>query len=328
MSGFFQSVEKKFNEAKESKDLFSFETTVAKKVSNDVEFQLTLAPALGQKPTSSSEDKEEKKEKPNPFLNPNPALVIKELDEHILLLNKFAVIPNHLLLVTKEFKKQSEPLLPNDMYEAFKLIKDFGTSQPSLAFYNCGEESGASQPHKHIQVLPLKRDDGPQPPIKKLYDEIYDRQIGQIYAINKLPFVHVIMALDSNIIRNATAKEDLTDYLAQMFFGILDAMFQQLRENAKPLNTSYNFLMTEDFMMLVPRSKETATIEHNGKTFEFSLNSLAYAGLLLCKTEEELEALQAQDNLMSLLTQTGVAWDPQAAKIDAERQAALETSLA
>jgi ATP adenylyltransferase len=58
-----------------------------------------LAPALGQKPTS--ENKEEGGENPNPFLNPNPALVVKELDEHILLLNKFAVIPNHLLIVTK-----------------------------------------------------------------------------------------------------------------------------------------------------------------------------------------------------------------------------------
>lgn len=43
MSGFVQSVEKKFIEAKESKDLFSFETTVVKKVSNDVEVSLGLA---------------------------------------------------------------------------------------------------------------------------------------------------------------------------------------------------------------------------------------------------------------------------------------------
>ncbi len=136
------------------------------------------------------------------------------------------------------------------------------------------------------------------------------------------------MALDSNIIRAATEKEELTDYLAQMFFGILDAMFQQLRENAKPLNTSYNFLMTEDFMMLIPRSKENAVIDCEGKSFEFSLNSLAFAGLLLCKTEEERKALEAQDNLMDLLTQTGVAWDPQASKFDAERQAALDSSLA
>ena len=107
-----------------------------------LQFQLTLAPALGQKSKSKKEEGKNV-EKIDPFLNPNPALVIEQLKDHILLFNKFAVIPNHLLLVTKEFRKQSEPLMPNDLYEAFKVIKDFGHSQPSLVFYNCGEESGA-----------------------------------------------------------------------------------------------------------------------------------------------------------------------------------------
>jgi ATP adenylyltransferase len=184
-----------------------------------------------------------------------------------------------------------------------------------------------SQGHKHVQVLPLKRE-GTQPPIKTLYDEIYDRHIGQIYAINKLPFVHVIMALDSNIIRAATAKEELTDYLGQMFFGLLDAMFQQLRENARPMSTSYNFLMTQDFIMLIPRSKESATVQHEGKSFELSVNSLGFAGLLLCRTEEESKALEAQENLLDLLTQVGVQWDPEAAKYEAARKAAAASELA
>ena len=136
------------------------------------------------------------------------------------------------------------------------------------------------------------------------------------------------MGLDSNIIRAATDREDLTGYLAQMFFGLLDAMFQQLRENAKPLNTSYNFLMTEEFIMLIPRSKEVATVHSNGKKFEFSFNSLAYAGLLLCKTEEELQALESQEDLIGLLAQTGVAWDPQNTRFDAERKAASDADLA
>lgn len=136
------------------------------------------------------------------------------------------------------------------------------------------------------------------------------------------------MALDGNIIRAASDKEDLTDYLAQMFFGILDAMFQQLRENATPRTTSYNFLMTDEFMMLIPRSKDTATIEHGGKKFDFSINSLAYAGLLLCKTQEELEVLQVQENLMDILTQTGVAWNPEAAQLEADRKAADDAGLA
>ncbi|CEP19887.1 hypothetical protein [Parasitella parasitica] len=326
MSAFAKLVQEKFDSAKQSQDLISYETTEVEKESGGMNFILTLVPALGQK-TAVLEDKD-KKEKPDPFLNPNPALVVKELDAHIMLLNKFAVSPNHLLIVTKEFKNQTDPILPEELYEAFKVMQDFGSFQPTLAFYNCGPNSGASQGHKHIQVLPLNQVHKYQPPVKQLFDEIPDRHIGQIYAISKLPFVHVIIGLDSSTIRSIQDnKEQLTDYLAQTFFGILDAMFQQLRENSSPVNVSYNFLMTQDFMMLVPRSNECATIEHSGKSFEFSINSLGFCGSMLCKTEEELEALKAQDNLMDVLTQVGIAWSPDADKYDAERQLAETTEL-
>ncbi|OBZ89861.1 5',5'''-P-1,P-4-tetraphosphate phosphorylase 2 [Choanephora cucurbitarum] len=328
MMNLFQEVQTKFNAAKESGDLISFDSTQVVKESGGIKFTITLAPALAKKEENKKEN-QQKEEKPNPFLNPNPALVIQETEEHRLLLNKFAVIPNHLLIVTKEFHKQTEPLFPNDLYETYQALQGFGMSRPALAFFNCGNQSGASQGHKHVQVLPLEYSQSAQPPIKQLYDEIHDRHIGQIYAINKLPFVHVIMALDSNAVRQTSQnKEALSDYLGQMFFGILDAMFQQLRENSLPMDTSYNFLMTQEFMMLIPRRKEVATIEHNGKTFEFSINSLGFAGLMLCKTEEELAALEAQENLMDMLTQVGVAWDPQSAKYDAERQMAASTELA
>lgn len=151
---------------------------------------------------------------------------------------------------------------------------------------------------------------------------------GQIYAMDKLPFVHVIMQLDTNIIRAATKREDLTDYLSQMFFGLLDAMFQQLRENAQPMNASYNFLMTEEFMMLIPREKEKVAISHDNKDYEFSLNSLAFAGMLLCKSEEQLEAMKAQDDLMDILVQVAIKWNPDAQRLDAERQLGLEAHLA
>ncbi|KAI8046934.1 uncharacterized protein B0P05DRAFT_459116, partial [Gilbertella persicaria] len=84
--------------------------------------------------------------------------------------------------ITIEFRKQNEPLFPQDLYETYCALQSFGTSQQALAFFNCGDQSGASQDHKHIQVLPLGNDHHPQPPIKQLYDEIHDRHIGQIYA--------------------------------------------------------------------------------------------------------------------------------------------------
>lgn len=39
-----------------------------------------------------------------------------------------------------------------------------------VAFYNCGPESGRSQPHKHMQVVPLPFMDGQeaQPPVHAL----------------------------------------------------------------------------------------------------------------------------------------------------------------
>ncbi|CEG73093.1 hypothetical protein RMATCC62417_08538 [Rhizopus microsporus] len=322
MTQFTKLVDEKFTAAKEKKALFSIDAIQAEKESGGIKFEITCAPALAKKPTN--EDKSQ--EKVNPFLNPNPDLVVKELDEHLILLNKFAVIPNHLLLVTKEQKSQEELLFPNDLYETYKILQEFGS--PLLAFYNCGKNSGASQAHKHVQLVPLNGKNGVQPPIKKLYDQIHDRRVGQIYAMDKLPFVHVIMQLDTNIIRAATKREDLTDYLSQMFFGLLDAMFQQLRENAQPMNTSYNFLMTEEFMMLIPREKEKVTISHDNKDYEFSLNSLAFAGMLLCKSEEQLEAMKAQDDLMDILVQVAIKWNPDAQRLDTERQLGLEAHLA
>ncbi|KAI8987635.1 ATP adenylyltransferase-domain-containing protein [Mycotypha africana] len=323
---FLQEVEAKFNAAKESEDLISFNTTEVEKECDKIKFLITLVPGLSQKKNEEKE-KNKDKENSNPFLNPNPKLFVKELDQHNLLLNKFSVVPNHLLITTKEFHKQSDPLLPNDIYEAFKIIQNFG-SVPSLAFYNCGSESGASQGHKHLQVIPLKNE-GAQPPIKALFDLIGDRQIGQIYALNRLPFVHVIIPLDHNTIQTkANTKETLTDYLAETFFGLLDAMIQQLRENDSPMTMSYNFLLTQDFMMLVPRLKEVATIEHEGKKYDFSLNSLAIAGLMLCKSDEELKALEAQDNLVDILTQVTVPLNPVAERLKAERSQAEEADLA
>lgn len=96
---------------------------------------------------------------------------------HTLLLNKFNVVPHHVLVVTKHFEKQTEPLNLQDMQAVWQTMQVL--HQPALgnmtarlsqsikylcaarmqaypdgalAYFNCGPESGASQPHKHIQV--------------------------------------------------------------------------------------------------------------------------------------------------------------------------------
>jgi ATP adenylyltransferase len=48
-----------------------------------------------------ADDLKEATSSTDPFEKPNPALHISDLAEHRLLLNKFCVVPHHLLVVTK-----------------------------------------------------------------------------------------------------------------------------------------------------------------------------------------------------------------------------------
>lgn len=69
---------------------------------------------------------------------------------HVLVLNKFNVVPHHCLVITRQFENQSDPLNARDLAAAQRVLA--AMPQGGLAFYNCGEHSGRSQPHKHMQV--------------------------------------------------------------------------------------------------------------------------------------------------------------------------------
>lgn len=71
------------------------------------------------------------------------------------MLNKFPINANHFILSTKEFKKQTDLLEVNDLEAAYACIQAYKEEGEKLfAFFNSGEFSGASQPHRHIQFLP------------------------------------------------------------------------------------------------------------------------------------------------------------------------------
>jgi ATP adenylyltransferase len=130
--------------------------------------------------------------------------------------------------------------------------------------------------------------------------------VGEIYTLDQLPFVHVLTPLD-RLFMDESPDAAVEDYLGQMFFGLLDAMFQQLRflddekqaTNKKP---SFNFVMTSKVMLLVPRRQEDGYPE-DGVTV--SMNSMCFGGYLLARDDKEFQALEQMDNIMDLLTQVG-----------------------
>lgn len=123
-----------------------------------VEWVLRLASFLKKKPTGlpppQNEDtsKEAEKQKPlNPFDPPEEALTVGHLsDTHTLVLNKFNVVPHHSIVVTRGFQPQTDPLNAKDLEAVYSVLE--AMPEGGLGFFNCGEHSGRSQPHKHVQV--------------------------------------------------------------------------------------------------------------------------------------------------------------------------------
>ncbi|KAJ2717150.1 bifunctional AP-4-A phosphorylase/ADP sulfurylase, partial [Coemansia sp. Cherry 401B] len=117
-------------------------------------FEVRYVPVLAKKPSSKPKEKQHTKGFVNPFLPYDERLHVKRLGtSHHLLLNKYCVVPHHLLITTAEFRQQGEPLSELDFKAVLETIDSL--SSRNIVFYNSGEESGASQPHKHLQVLPM-----------------------------------------------------------------------------------------------------------------------------------------------------------------------------
>ena len=89
--------------------------------------------------------------------------------------------------------------------------------------------------------------------------------------------------------------------------SLLDEMYHSFRLRAqqeeegnpdRPQRTSespsYNIIMTLEHMYIVPRTKEKFVADDvpAGEELELSVNSLGFAGMLLVKSEDELERVR------------------------------------
>ena len=99
----------------------------------------------------------------NPFLPYDKNMFVADISEtHVALLNKFNVVENHLLIVTRDFEDQEILLTPHDFEAFWACMAEYN----GFGFYNGGEEAGASQRHKHLQMVPLPLSpEGPEVPI-------------------------------------------------------------------------------------------------------------------------------------------------------------------
>ena len=129
----------------------------------------------------------------NPFLPYDADLFVADItDTHVALLNKFNVVDLHLLLVTRDFVDQESPLEHADFLALAACLAQLD----GIGFYNSGEIAGASQPHKHLQLVPTPLDGGPhRMPLEPLLAASGLDRSGQLGAVAGLPFPHVAAPL-------------------------------------------------------------------------------------------------------------------------------------
>ncbi|CAO1629521.1 unnamed protein product [Parajaminaea phylloscopi] len=260
----------------------------------------------GSKPTQGSSNGQNPDDVFAPPYDSN--LLVAELGDHTLLLNKFALIPQHFLLVTRDFRSQALPPAPATLALSYRILTSLPSSSADqrLCFFNCGPDSGASQPHCHMQFVDLSAGGGVL--VERLLDRIErdGKETMTVHAL-PLPYQHFVHLLPPSL----ASSSDVEGTLAQALMRLLDAMFSARSaaadgpEAATPKTrgqTSWNLLLTQRAMHLIPRDREEYPLHEaaqsdgeadSDEVGPLSLNALCFAGHLVTKSNEEISRIRS-----------------------------------
>ena len=214
----------------------------------------------------------------DPFLPPyRDELFVADVSEtHVALLNKWCIFDHHLLVVTRAFEQQQSALAAADFEALWACMVEF----QSLGFYNGGRQAGASQPHKHLQLVPLPLGTDRRPSSRAALS------IEPLLDAGRLPFAYAQASLPD------LSGEPPTDAAGELV-GLYRRLLAEvgLDADAGPRGP-YNLLLTRDRMFIVPRTRDA----WDG----VSINALGFAGAFLVRDREALERLSSFGLLRAL----------------------------
>ncbi|MEM7593265.1 MAG: phosphorylase [Cyanobacteria bacterium P01_A01_bin.83] len=213
----------------------------------------------------------------DPFLPYEPDLFVGDISStHICLLNKFNVVDNHLLIVTRDYQEQTDLLNLQDFTALWFCMREFD----GLAFFNGGKTAGASQPHKHLQLIPL-------PFVPNIIDTPLEKAIANTTFTNSLgkidsfPFIHGVANLN---ISPDHSLEEAAQIMLDRYYSLLHQVGFELQADTQQQPGAYNFLATRNWIMIVPRSQDSFK--------NIPINSLGFAGSLFVRNQASLKLLK------------------------------------
>lgn len=263
-------------------------------------FQLRFSQALAHKPKGNSKSKSDGHSEPfDPFESPPPELFIADLPpSHKLVLNKFAIVPEHFILATSAFKEQTHLLEEADLAATYACLRAYKTEGLELyAFFNSGEHSGASQRHRHIQLLPVQSMTAGLES-KGAWSPLIDRLVADGAS---LPFATFAAPLPADI-----SPRRLHELYLSLYYKACAATGIESTQNEGEAQINYNIGLTDSSLVVCPRRAEGVNIVASQGEGFVGLNGTLLAGTLLVKSEVEWDILRSgQEQLHKVLGAIG-----------------------
>ena len=207
--------------------------------------------------------------KRNPFIPWDTRLQILPInDKHTLILNKYPVQIGHMLLITNCWKPQNGWLNEDD----FEAILNVDNDTTGLWFFNSSKEAGASQPHRHFQLLPRH----PNETICPRYNWFCSLLNNNI--VHNSEISHCISIKS----RNKDSKSQANNLFNAYKSMVVDMNLGDIHAIERP-SKPYNLLITSEWIALITRQKDRS----NG----FSINALGFAGYFLGTKRSDVDAL-------------------------------------
>jgi sulfate adenylyltransferase (ADP) / ATP adenylyltransferase len=266
--------------------------------------------------TGNNKESQEKKEIEffDPFSPPFPeGHVIEEnfggLDTHRIFFSKFAVMPEHILLVTRNFYSQYTHLTYEDFKNSTLLLKVMN----GVIFFNGGKNAGASQPRKHLQCIPLSSmydgDFGIFNLIKN--EENLEIENSIDYSTQGLGSMQIIKKFSENGINHILIKfskqisdtinnlnENSIDIISDLLFSFYNMGLIKLNllEDEENIISNYSVLLSNEWMFIVPRKTHLVNLSKG----QLNINSIGFLMTMLIKSNELCDEVKTKNILKEI----------------------------
>ncbi len=173
-----------------------------------------------------------------------------------------------MLLITNNWKPQNGWLDEDDFEAILKVDND----TTGLWFFNSNKEAGASQPHRHFQLLP-----------RHLNETICPRYEWFCSLLNNKNSIKSLISHCISIKPRTKNRESNSNDLFNSYKSMIDEMnLGEIDLIEKPIKP-YNLLITSEWIALITRKTD--------RSYGFSINALGFAGYFLGTKSSDVDTL-------------------------------------